>query len=428
MYVKRLSLNTCFLFHTNSRVLGTRFGSLESGKITIGSLQIQTGFLTFSLKKTLRTDQKNYFSRLFHTGKWQKLFHTSTLRRNPAYEKLQPSTFTKTTFSFAANTPTNRTCERASRWLVVFAPVRRRAGACEKKRATIRTQTQKWNWWSWPQWCRRPRPRREEPSRPFSGATRAGRLAAAPSLSPGDPSASRVVTVSGVASPSRTRPARLRTIEQTGTSAWGNASVFPDTSGTCRPWSGNRTLGTLSRRGCSLLSAVVPLRVLWCRCGGDAATGPRSLQRFHGDGHSAWAERAPNAGAARGPWPRAADGPVRIWSGPRGPCSRPELRRVRRALHPSSYLVEPRASRVGRESNHGPRVSSEYRAAACCLKTRSRCDARPDGPARRPAEGRARRAACPGGGASRRDGDGSWWRHRCAAVSIAGKHLRAVRA
>ena len=115
MYVKRLSLNTCFLFHTNSRVLGTRFGSLESGKITIGSLQIQTGFLTFSLKKTLRTDQKNYFSRLFNTGKWQKLFHTSTLRRNPAYEKLQPSTFTKTTFSFAANTPTNRTCERASR-------------------------------------------------------------------------------------------------------------------------------------------------------------------------------------------------------------------------------------------------------------------------------------------------------------------------
>jgi len=31
-------------------VLGTRFGSLESEKIIIGSLQIQTGFLTFSLK------------------------------------------------------------------------------------------------------------------------------------------------------------------------------------------------------------------------------------------------------------------------------------------------------------------------------------------------------------------------------------------
>jgi len=41
-------------------VLGTRFaslefqiGSLESDKIIIGSLQIQTGFLTFSLNTTL---------------------------------------------------------------------------------------------------------------------------------------------------------------------------------------------------------------------------------------------------------------------------------------------------------------------------------------------------------------------------------------
>jgi len=33
-------------------VLGTRFGSQEEKKIIIGSLQVHTGYLTFSLKKT----------------------------------------------------------------------------------------------------------------------------------------------------------------------------------------------------------------------------------------------------------------------------------------------------------------------------------------------------------------------------------------